>query len=113
MSNERKIIVAADAGITVKSLADIPDALGKSYAAEGLILTELDLSPEFFDLRTTLAGEFFQKATNYNLPLAIILQNPNAYGDRFSELVYEHTSHPLIRFFSSEVEARAWLESLK
>jgi hypothetical protein len=111
MTDERKIIVAADTGITVKSLADIPDAIGKSYGAAGLILTELDLSPEFFDLRTGVAGEFFQKATNYNLPLAIVLQNTQAHGDRFSELVYEHKSHPLIRFFSSEAEAHTWLSA--
>jgi hypothetical protein len=109
MTNERKIIVAAAEGIEVKSMADVSDAIGKSYGADGLLLTELDLSPEFFDLRTGIAGEFFQKATNYKLPLAIILQDPNAHGERFSELVFEHKKHPMIRFFNSEDEAKAWL----
>jgi hypothetical protein len=109
MTDERTIIVAADAGIAVKSMADVADAIGKSYGADGLLLTELDLSPEFFDLRTGVAGEFFQKATNYSLRVAIVMQNPEAYGDRFSELVYEHKTHSLIRFFDSASDATSWL----
>jgi Domain of unknown function (DUF4180) len=111
MGEERKIIVAADSGIAIRSLEDIPNAIGQCFGAEGLMITDHDLSPEFFNLRTGIAGEFFQKCTNYQLRLAIILQDPSAYGERFSELTYEHKKHPMIRFFDSETDAKAWLST--
>jgi Domain of unknown function (DUF4180) len=111
MNEEHKIIIAADSGIAISSLESIPDALGHCFGADGLLLTEKELSPDFFNLRTGIAGELFQKCTNYQIRLAIVLQDPNAYGERFSELVFEHKKHPMIRFFDSEVAAKAWLST--
>jgi uncharacterized protein DUF4180 len=76
----------------------------------GLIVRESDLCPEFFDLRTGLAGELLQKFVNYRARLAIILSDSGAYGERFSELVYEHRGHAVVRFFASESDARRWLQ---
>jgi uncharacterized protein DUF4180 len=69
------------------------------------------LAREFFDLRTGLAGELFQKCMNYGIRLAIILPDAEAYGERISELAYEHRSHNLIRFVGSKDEAEAWLST--
>ena len=102
-----EIVIASDAGIAVRSFGDITDAIGACLGAAGLILTEGDLGPEFFDLRSGLAGELFQKFVNYKVALAIVLPDPTAYGERFSELAYEHRTHNLIRFFSSTDEARS------
>ncbi len=110
MNEEQNILIAADAGIFIDSFQSISDALGKCYGADGLILTESDVSPDFFNLRLGLAGELFQKLTNYQIKLALVLQNTDAYGERFSELVFEHKTHPLIRFFNSTDEAKVWLK---
>ena len=109
MNDERRILIASDSGISIRSLRDISDAVGACIGAEGLILTESDLAPEFFDLRSGLAGELFQKFTNYKVRVAIVLPNPEAYGERISELAYEHASHSMIRFVRSKDEATAWL----
>lgn len=106
---ERPIVIAAEAGLAFRSLKDLPDLLGACFGSAGLLLTEADLAPEFFDLRSGLAGELFQRCTNYGLRLAIVLPDPRAYGARVSELAYEHTRHNLIRFFESSEAARAWL----
>jgi hypothetical protein len=111
LENGRRIVVASDSGIFIKTSGDIADALGACLGTQGLLLTELDLAPEFFDLRTGLAGELFQKFINYKLRVAIVLPNPAAYGERFGELAYEHTSHNMIRIVRSEEEARAWLHA--
>ena len=95
---------------TIRSFNDIPDALVASVEQGGLVVTEADLCLEFFDLRTGLAGELLQKCVNYGARLAIVLPDPKAYGERFSELVYEHRTHAVIRFFSSESDARQWLQ---
>ncbi len=111
MSEERSVLVASAAGIAIRSLGDVPDVIGACFGAAGLIITENDLAPAFFDLRTGLAGEVFQKFTNYSLRLAVVLPDPEIYGERFGELAYEHRNHPLIRFVRSEREARAWLQA--
>lgn len=111
MNEARRIVIASDSGISIRSFSDISDALGVSIGAEGLILTENDLAKEFFDLRSGLAGELFQKFMNYKLRVAIVLPDPEAYGERFSELAYEHRSHSMIRFVNSKDEAKAWLRT--
>lgn len=73
------------------------------------LLLEEQLGSAFFDLRTGLAGELLQKFVNYRVPAAIVVASPEDYGDRFVELHREHRSHPLVRFFSTESDARAWL----
>ena len=109
MKDKLKIIIAADSSIAIHSLKDIPDVIGQCFGAEGLLITEAELSEDFFDLRTGIAGDLFQKCTNYHLKLAVVIKDFATYGERFSELVYEHRTHRAIRFFSSELEARVWL----
>ena len=111
MNAESKIVIAAEAGISIQSPGDIADAMGTCIGSAALILTEEDLGQDFFNLRSGLAGEFFQKFTNYRVRVAIVLPNPEAYGERFSELAYEHATHPMIRFVRSTDEAQAWLST--
>jgi len=78
----------------------------------GLVLDEKELSPDFFDLKTGLAGQVLQKFVNYRSRLAVIVRDPTIHGGRFSELVYEHRLHPAVRFFNAEQPARQWLAQL-
>jgi uncharacterized protein DUF4180 len=109
MKEPHGILVAAVSGISIRSSEDIVDAIAACLGEGDLLITEGDLGDEFFDLRSGLAGELFQKIMNYRLRLAIVLSNPETYGERFNELVYEHKSHGMIRFFQSEDEAKKWL----
>ena len=109
MYEKRGVLIAADEDIVIHSPRDILDALAACTGATGLILTESDLNAAFFDLRSGLAGELFQKFTNYQMHLAIVVPDPAAYGPRFSELAYEHATHGLIRIVGSEAQAVAWL----
>ena len=109
MGSHQVIIMASTVGLYIQAYPDITEALNGCVGAIGLILTEAELSPQFFDLRTGVAGELFQKFTNYRLPIAIVLADHKAYGQRFSQLVREHRGHNLIRFFYSLATAQAWL----
>ena len=111
MNQEQTYLVAAEAGLAVRSFDDIADLIGACLGGEGLLLSEEDLGPEFFRLRSGLAGELLQKFVNYRIRVAITVPDPARYGERFSELAYEHTTHPLIRFVRSRAEAESWLES--
>jgi hypothetical protein len=111
MSDQRKIISASDAGISFQSFHDIADSISDWIGAPGMILTENDLAKEFFDLRSGLLGELLQKFINYKLRVALVVSDPEIYGERFSELAFEHRSHPMIRFVPSVDEAKAWLSA--
>ena len=93
----------------IRSAADIAVALGASIEHGGLVLDEKLLGAEFFDLHSGLAREVLQKFTHYRARLAVIVADPSAYGSRFGELVYEHRTHPAVRFFHTEQQARQWL----
>lgn len=68
--------VTADAADTVmlRTPQDALDLFGSFFPEHiaGVIVSEANLPPEFFDLRTRLAGEILQKFVNYGVKLAII-----------------------------------------
>lgn len=109
MNTERRILIARDSGISIRTLEDVSDVIGACLGADALILTEADLGPAFFELRTGLAGEAMQKFVNYRVQVAIVVRRPESYGQRFVELVREHRTHPMVRIFETEDAARAWL----
>ena len=96
----------------IQSSGDISAALTASVEQGGLVIDEKELSADFFDLKTGLAGQVLQKFVNYRTKLAVIVRNPAGYGARFSELTYEHRLHPNVRFFSAEQSARQWLAQM-
>lgn len=110
MNPEPRIKTASELGVALRTLADVPDVVGAALGLDGLILTEADLSPEFFRLRSGLAGEAFQKFTNYRVRVALVLPDFAAHGERFAELAHEHAAHGQIRFVHTKEEAWAWLK---
>mgnify|MGYP005838056333 CR=1 FL=1 len=58
--------------------------------ADSLTLMAEELPQTFSDLHTGFAGELFQKLVNYQIHSVLVLPDFNAYGQRFSELAYEH-----------------------
>lgn len=109
MHDAPHIVSAGESGVALRSFADIPDAVGAGLSADGLILTEDELGPEFFDLRTGLAGEALQKFVNYQVRVAVVVATPQTHGERFVELAREHATHPMVRFFPTQDAARSWL----
>lgn len=110
MNRERRVIVASEAGLSIRTLRDISDAIGTCLGAS-LILGEEDLAPAFFDLKTGFAGELLQKLVNYQVRTAIVVASPESHGERFTELAREHATHPVIRFVATRVEADAWMRA--
>ena len=109
-AKSRKIVIAFDRGISIRTRDDVIVALGASVG-RGLILSECDLSAAFFDLETGLAGELLQKFVNYGTRVAIIIPAPAVHGKRFAELAYEHARHPTVRFVRSMNEAMQWMHT--
>ncbi|MFK2877889.1 DUF4180 domain-containing protein [Rhodanobacter hydrolyticus] len=111
MSTSPSIVIAADRSLRIGSRQDVSDALAASFGSDGLVLTEQDVSPDFFRLATGLAGELFQKFANYRIPVALVIRDFASHGERFTELAHEHAHHPAIRFVHSMADALGWLST--
>jgi hypothetical protein len=95
--------------VRIETMRDVSDAYVMGLTQRGLLLRESDLGPAFFDLSSGIAGELFQKFVNTRIPLAIVVADPKARGERFGELAYEHQRHPTVRILPTEEDARRWL----
>jgi N-acetylglutamate synthase-like GNAT family acetyltransferase len=102
-----KSLLASDNGLTLQSESDALDVLSSGLPA--CIFYPEDLHPDFFDLSNQIAGTVLQKFVNYNYRVAIVLDDDHGYGERVTELIRDHKSHPFVQFFASADEAAVWL----
>jgi PadR family transcriptional regulator AphA len=84
-------------------------ALCGKIDANRIMLDEEHLHPDFFDLRTGLAGGIFQKFSNYHVRAAVVVDLTGITSQRFQELIYECNRGGEIRFFNHLTEAEEWL----
>ncbi|HEX9926759.1 MAG TPA: DUF4180 domain-containing protein [Anaerolineae bacterium] len=104
-------IEADPTNFVIRNERDILDLISGciEHDANQVMLYEANLSPEFFDLKTTLAGELFQKLANYHLRGAGIISLDRVTSDRFKELMFECNRGNLFRFFEDKATAEKWL----
>jgi len=101
-------------GLAISRLEDALDLIAACYehSAHGVIIEGSSLPESFFDLRTRFAGEFVQKLVNYQLRVAAIFSDDQAYSERFREYVREASNGPQFRTFAERAPALTWLVSL-
>lgn len=107
---EIKIAEVLSETVIIRDLDDAIDLLGNcSYqGASRVILHEIHLTPEFFDLKTRLAGEILQKFSNYRMQLAIVGNFGKYTSKSLRDFIYECNNGSLIRFASTIEEARSF-----
>lgn len=89
-------------------ILDLVAACGE-YETNRVIIYERNLSPDFFDLKTGLAGTLFQKFANYRMKGAGVISLEGIKSERFKELVFESNKGNLFRFFEDRESAEKWL----
>jgi hypothetical protein len=99
------------ADFIIRTERDILDIISfcSEHDTSKVLLHEASLSPEFFDLKTTLAGTLLQKFANYHLRGAGLISLEKIKSERFKELIYECNKGNLFRFFEDRVAAEKWL----
>jgi hypothetical protein len=98
--------------IQINSVESALDILVNAYyqGAESLIIHETNLTPEFFDLKTRLAGDILQKFSNYRMRLAIVGDFEKYQSKSLHDFIYESNKSGRI-FFCDNMQAA--LEKLK
>jgi hypothetical protein len=70
-----------------------------------IILHEDNITPDFFDLKTGIAGEVLQKFSNYRLRLAIVGNFSKYPGKSIRDFIYESNNGRLVNFVASTEQA--------
>jgi hypothetical protein len=103
-------------GPLLQSSRDATDLIGEALGqqVEWVLLPVSRLHEGFFDLRTGLAGEFFQKFVNYGLRLAIVgdLSNRIAASTSLRDLVREANRGTQVWFVADRVTLESRVQAV-
>lgn len=93
--------------IEVSNTDDALDILGNCgyQGADNIILHEQNIIPDFFDLKTKLAGEILQKFSTYHVRLAIVGDFSQYTSQSLKDFIYESNKGGRINFVSTVAEA--------
>lgn len=93
--------------IVINNIEDGTDLLGNLYyeGFDRVILHEKNITSDFFDLKSRIAGEILQKFSNYRVRLAIVGDFSKYTGKSLTDFIYESNKGRYIGFVSSTKEA--------
>lgn len=102
-----KITEVKPEGIILNDLEDAIDLLGNSeyLGAIGTIIHQDQIHPDFFNLKTGLAGDILQKFSNYRKKLAIVGDFSDISSKSLRDFIRESNRTGNISFVSSSEEA--------
>jgi hypothetical protein len=86
---------------------DVLDLMGEiwSFNSQMIIISEKNVHPNFFDLKTGFSGEVLQKFTNYKVKLVIIGDFSKYTSKSLHDYIFESNKHGHIIFASSLKDA--------
>lgn len=91
------------ANIEIQDVDDAIDLMANSryLGADGIVIHEHNLNPDFFKLSTRLAGEILQKFSNYRMRLAIVGDFSKYSSKSLKDFIYESNKNGRILFLPS------------
>ena len=109
--NEHKVAVIDSPGLEIKSEQEALDLMANAgyQGATAIILPAENLSADFFDLKSGLAGDILQKFSNYRMKLAIIGSFEGYKSRSLAAFIRESNRGNLIFFVPDKDTALAYL----
>lgn len=91
--------------IIIHSAQDGLDLMGNLYyqGFDKVILYEKNMTPDFFDLKTKIAGEILQKFSNYRIGLAVVGDFSKYESKSMKDFIFESNKTGHV-FFVETVE---------
>lgn len=105
--NESQIALVAHTGVRIETVRDALDLIAnvRFQGCEKLLLRKEQLSDDFFELKTRLAGEILQKFTNYKMKAAVFGEFHGYDSKSFQDFIYECNKGRQFLFKPTEAEA--------
>lgn len=93
--------------IIINNIEDGTDLLGNVYyqGFDSVVISEENISEEFFDLKSGMAGEILQKFSTYRVRLAIVGNFSKYTSKSLNDFIYESNKGRHINFVPSKIEA--------
>ena len=94
-------------GIIINHTEDGIDLLGNLYyqGYDKIIIYEKNITADFFDLKSGIAGEILQKFSTYRVQLAIVGDFTKYKSKSLNAFIYESNKGKHVSFVSSKSEA--------
>ena len=102
-----KIAELISAELIIGNSTDGIDLLGNLYyqGFDSIIIYEKNISHEFFDLKTGIAGEVLQKFSTYRVRLAIVGDFTKYTSKSLADFIFECNNGKHVSFVVSTLEA--------
>ncbi len=102
-----KIAEVVSERIVIAKIEDALNLMADIYyqGFDAIILHEKNITPNFFDLKTGIAGEILQKFSNYRMRLAIVGDFKKYESKSFKDFVFESNKYRQINFVGTLKEA--------
>lgn len=110
-TNGLPIAIAKSENIIISETQDVLDLMADChyYNARSLIVHKHNITPDFFDLKSGIAGEILQKFSTYDFKLAIVGDFSNIHSKSLRDFIFESNKFKRINFVGSIEEAMAVL----
>jgi len=94
--------------LLIRTVRDGTDLMGDLYfqGYDRIILHEINITPEFFDLKNGMAGEILQKFSNYRMSLSIVGDFSKYTRKSVRDFIFESNRVGRITFVGSVDEAK-------
>ncbi|RKO70918.1 DUF4180 domain-containing protein [Sphingobacterium puteale] len=105
--NDQNIAEVKDSGMLINNLDDGLQIMVDCGAQEAYkaILYQENISPDFFELKTKLAGDILQKYTQYDFDVAIVGDFSIYNSKSLNDFIYESNKGRKINFVATRDEA--------
>lgn len=106
IQNTRVAEVISDT-IVIGSIEDGTDLLGNIYYQDFgcVILHEQNITSDFFNLKTKMAGEILQKFSNYRVRLVIVGNFEKYNSNNLRDFIFESNKGRMVNFTATIEEA--------
>lgn len=101
--NNKKIAEIITDEIILRTVQDGLDLLGNLYyqGFDKIIITEKNVVPHFFDLKTRIAGDILQKFSQYRMALVIVGDFSKYKSKSLADFIFESNKGNQINFVNS------------
>lgn len=102
-----KIAEIVSEEVILNTVEDGLNILGDLYYGgfDKIIIYEKNISPEFFDLKTRIAGDILQKFTQYGMPLIIVGEFSKFNSKSLNDFIFESNRGRQVKFVGTREEA--------
>jgi hypothetical protein len=95
--NDIQIVEIIHNGLILNNVQDFLDIVANS-PSRNIVLHKENIIPDFFDLKTKIAGDILQKASNYRISIGIVGEFKNIKSKSLRDFIYESNKTEEILF---------------